>query len=241
MAHRTGKPKPPWPSDSLVVSLSLNAVLVTVLLYLYAAKSPAHSLDSLIQKDVTFHGGHPSNKKHGTCYCSKEDSYCMCNPSLAIDLVILSGKDHLWLVRRKDTQQLATMGGFVDVGESVQEAVARELQEEMGLVLKKPPVLFGVYSDPRRDNRRHTVGVVFAIHLDGSEMPSPSDDVKEVKRIALTDIYEMSSKDLFADHLTIVKDYLNLLNGKKSTSEFVSSAGDFAPDIQRAICIPLDP
>ena len=83
----------------------------------------------------------------------------MCTPSLAIDLVILSGTDHVWLVRRKDTNQLATMGGFVMVGETVEQAVIRELREETGIDLssgRKPPMLFGVYSDPRRDNRRHT-------------------------------------------------------------------------------------
>ena len=160
----------------------------------------------------------------------------MCNPSLAIDLVIFSGKDHIWLVRRKDTNQLAVMGGFVNVGESTEEAVKRELKEETGLTLKDPPVLFGIYSDPRRDNRRHTASAAYAIHLDGSEYPKASDDVKAVERVPIT---EIDTKDFFCDHKTIIMDYLKLLDGKKSASDFVSSLGDFAPDIQRSICLPF--
>mmetsp|Transcript_14202 Transcript_14202/g.17138 ORF Transcript_14202/g.17138 Transcript_14202/m.17138 type:complete len:88 (-) Transcript_14202:36-299(-) len=63
-------------------------------------------------KQTKWNGGHPFQERPGSCWCSG-DAYCMCTPSLAIDLVITSGHDHVWLVRRKDTNQLATMGGFV--------------------------------------------------------------------------------------------------------------------------------
>jgi len=128
----------------------------------------------------------------------------MCNPSLAIDLVIASGMDYIWLVRRKDTNQLATMGGFVNVGETVEHAVARELQEEMGITLKESPRLLGIYSDPRRDNRRHTVSAVFVVNVDESIQPRAADDVKDVKRIRLSEIERHS---YFADHKTILDDY----------------------------------
>jgi len=140
----------------------------------------------LLRSDkIEWNGGHPvSSRQTGSCWCTNYDGYCMCTPSIAIDLIIVSGpgagdgtggltdteeqkrhqKDHLWLVRRKDTDQLATMGGFVMVGETVEHAVKRELKEEMGIDLmagtqasaKTEPTLFGVYSDPRRDNRRHS-------------------------------------------------------------------------------------
>ena len=83
--------------------------------------------ENMIHRDYIFHGGHPvSSDIPGSCYCSGVDKYCMCNPSLAIDLVIISGQDHLWLVRRKDTNQLAIVGGFVEIGRSEERRVGKE-------------------------------------------------------------------------------------------------------------------
>lgn len=42
---------------------------------------------------------------------------CMCTAAVAIDCILTSGSEHFWLVKRKDTGQYATMGGFVEVGE----------------------------------------------------------------------------------------------------------------------------
>lgn len=166
----------------------------------------------------------------------------MCNPSLAIDLVIRSGTDHIWVVRRKDTGQLACMGGFVEVGETVEQTVLRELKEETGLTVPEDDTdkiqLVGVYSDPRRDNRRHTVSVVYVVQLDGSEQPVAADDVKEVHRLAMSDI---ETSDFFADHKTILKDYFRIVasEGKAEANDFLSSGGDFATDIHRSVCLPM--
>jgi len=82
----------------------------------------------------------------------------MCTPSLAIDVIIETGDGSVVLVRRADNGKYATIGGFVDIGESVEATVARELLEETGLALQEGSTqLMGVYSDPRRDHRRHTV------------------------------------------------------------------------------------
>lgn len=153
----------------------------------------------------------------------------MCTPSLAIDLVILSGQDYIWLVRRKDTNQLATMGGFVHVGETVEHAVARELMEEMGIELKESPRLLGIYSDPRRDNRRHTVSAVFVIKVPQNVRPRAADDVKDVQRIQLSDIEEHS---FFADHKTILSDYLRSLETGGESKEI----RDVFENVVRSTC-----
>ncbi|KAL7571761.1 hypothetical protein ACA910_002853 [Epithemia clementina (nom. ined.)] len=257
------------------MSLVLNAVFAIALLLLSYGNSVVNL--ALAKKEVvTWNGGHPSGPQSGTCFCSSYDSYCMCTPSLAIDLVIVSGSNHLWLVRRKDTNQLATMGGFVMIGETVEDAVRRELKEETGIDLgsssisttttktttaaaantrqtRQQPALFGVYSDPRRDNRRHTVSAVYAIHLEGDETPVAADDVKEVKKIPMDDIEKY---EYFADHKTILLDYRNYWyslrrhddeNQEKSSAKIIKnpigwmmmrhgSSMDFAPDIQRSVC-----
>lgn len=124
------------------------------------------------------------------------------------------------------------MGGFVQVGESAEDAVKRELREEMGVELNGPPTLFGVYSDPRRDNRRHTVSVAYAIRFDENDThPVAADDVKEVHRLALD---EIEAHTYFADHKTILTDFRALLRGEHVQSDV--DFGDFAEDIARTTC-----
>ena len=192
------------------------------------SSEPANTV-SLIQRSLKWNGGHPLDEQSGSCFCNAED-YCLCSPNLAIDLIILSGDNHIWLVRRKDTSQLATMGGFVEVGETVEQTVHRELMEEMGVRVNQSPVLFGIYSDPRRDNRRHTVSVVFSVQLGEKARPVAADDVKEVKRIHLDEIEEHT---FFADHKTILTDFRSAWRGEPKKQ----AVGDFADDIERSICV----
>ena len=56
------------------------------------------------------------NLQSGSCWCGA-DNWCMCTAAIAIDCILTSGEQHFWLVKRKDTGQYATMGGFVEVGE----------------------------------------------------------------------------------------------------------------------------
>jgi len=73
------------------------------------------------------------------------------------------------------------------------------------------------------------------LSLDGSERPVAADDVKEVHRLAMADI---EASDFFADHKTILKDYVRLVS-KTDAMDFLTSNGDFASDIQRSVCLPM--
>ena len=83
----------------------------------------------------------------------------------------------LLLILRKNTPiGLALPGGFVDVGESVEDAVIREMKEEISLDIEITK-LFDVYSDPSRDNSFHTVSVVYVCKAYGT--PVGADDAKK--------------------------------------------------------------
>lgn len=87
-------------------------------------------------------------------------------PYLAVDGIIQvydkneNFKGIVLIERKNPPMGLAIPGGFVDVGETVQQAVIREMKEETSLDIKILGIL-GVYSDPNRDPRFHTASVVF--------------------------------------------------------------------------------
>jgi len=260
--HRANKDRAGLPTQGhvLYLSIALNALLSLLVVYSALTTTRGDGGGASVRSksesgrggaatflhgdEIVWHGGHPAaTERTGSCWCNDAE-YCMCTPSLAIDVVITSGpdRDRVWLVRRGDTGQLATMGGFVQVGETAESAVARELKEEMGIDLKAsgtPPVLFGIYSDPRRDGRRHTVSAVYVVHLDGTERPVAADDAKGVERIPIDDVERY---EYFADHRTILLDYRRrsrtgrVQTKLEITKDEDGSGGDFAPDITRSIC-----
>lgn len=84
-------------------------------------------------------------------------------PLLTVDCVVIDKADRVLLIRRKHPPfegHYALPGGFVDVGETVENACRRELEEETGATVGKIH-LIGVYSAPDRDPRGHTCSVAF--------------------------------------------------------------------------------
>ncbi len=128
------------------------------------------------------------------------------NPKLTVDGVIIKDEKIL-LIRRKNEPfrgQWALPGGFVEYGETVEEAVVREAEEETGLrtAVEK---LVGVYSDPERDPRGHTVSVVYFVST-GGETPRGNDDALEAKFFDLDDL-----PPLAFDHDKIIKDAVHMV------------------------------
>lgn len=126
-------------------------------------------------------------------------------PSLTVDGIIKKD-ERLLLIERKNPPfegMYAIPGGFVEYGETVQEAVVREIEEETGLKTEIIE-LIGVYSDPERDPRGHTVSTVFHLNPVGGELKGRSDAV-DARYFKIDDL-----PDLAFDHDKIIKDFLEL-------------------------------
>ena len=123
-------------------------------------------------------------------------------PRLTVDVIIELSGERLVLVRRKyPPLGWALPGGFVDVGETVEEAARREALEETSLAVELIRQ-FHVYSDPARDPRGHTVSVVFLGRAEG--LPRGADDAEEAKAFVKSELPE----PLVFDHARILSDYL---------------------------------
>jgi 8-oxo-dGTP diphosphatase len=96
------------------------------------------------------------------------------NPKPTVDVVILLPGDRVVLVERAhEPRGWALPGGFVDEGETLEAAAAREAREETGLAVVLSEQ-FHAYSDPRRDPRGHTITTVFLARAEGE--PRGGDD-----------------------------------------------------------------
>jgi len=123
------------------------------------------------------------------------------NPIPTVDIIIeLEDKGIILIKRAKEPFGWAIPGGFVDYGESLEDAARREAREETSL---KVELLgqFGAYSDPERDPRHHTISVVFLARARGR--PEARDDAIEVGVFTKEDL----PSPLAFDHAQILADY----------------------------------
>lgn len=128
------------------------------------------------------------------------------NPALTVDCVVFDADGRLLLVRRGREPfrgRHALPGGFVDYGERVEDAAARELREETG-ISARPARLIGVYSAPDRDPRGHVVSIAFLFRLP-ADAPAPrgGDDAAGAEFRA-----DWRDLELAFDHADILRDAL---------------------------------
>ncbi|MBN9263794.1 MAG: NUDIX hydrolase [Hyphomicrobium sp.] len=128
-------------------------------------------------------------------------------PRLTTDCVAVDAKGRVLLIRRKNPPYVghyALPGGFVDVGEMVEDACRRELMEETG-VKAGSLHLVGVYSDPKRDPRFHTAAVVYLTRVRAPKAVA-GDDAAAVEWVE-----DWRKAELAFDHGQILRDAMRLL------------------------------
>jgi len=125
-------------------------------------------------------------------------------PLLAADAIIeltdVPGRPIVLIERANPPFGWAIPGGFVDVGEIIEKAAVREAREEVSLDVRLIALL-GIYSDPVRDTRGHTVTVVYVAEAEG--MPVAADDAKNCRVFNLDELPE----PLAFDHAQVLRDY----------------------------------
>jgi ADP-ribose pyrophosphatase YjhB (NUDIX family) len=123
------------------------------------------------------------------------------NPLPTVDIIIEIESREIVLIKRKNPPHgWAIPGGFVDYGESLEEAAVREAKEETNLdveLIKQ----FHTYSNPNRDPRHHSISTVYIARAKGS--PKAKDDALEIGIFTESNLPDQ----LAFDHRSILQDY----------------------------------
>jgi ADP-ribose pyrophosphatase YjhB (NUDIX family) len=131
------------------------------------------------------------------------------NPIPTVDIIIEMNEGVVLIKRKNPPYGWALPGGFVNYGESLEQAAVREAKEETSLEVNLVSEL-GAYSDPGRDPRMHTITVVFIATAQGK--PRAADDAAEIGIFHQDTLPE----ELAFDHERILQDYF--ASGKSSTT-----------------------
>lgn len=123
------------------------------------------------------------------------------NPFPTVDIIIEIDDRIVLIERKNEPRGFAIPGGFVDEGELVERAAVREAKEETCLDVELVELLY-VYSNPKRDARKHTMSTVFIAHAQGT--PVAADDAAAVHLFKLDELPET----MCFDHAEILEDYL---------------------------------
>ncbi len=127
--------------------------------------------------------------------------------------IIIEINDGIILINRKNPPYgWAIPGGYVDYGESLEEAAIREAEEETSLKVRSL-IQLHTYSDPDRDPRKHTISTVFIAK--GKGKPKARDDARDLGIFNKKNLPE----PLAFDHRKILEDYFNWKNGHSVTTK----------------------
>ncbi len=141
------------------------------------------------------------NRKTIECPRCRAEVEVYQNPIPTVDIIIEIESKEIILVKRKNPPYgWAIPGGFVDYGESLEEAAVREAKEETDLDVELIRQ-FHSYSDPNRDPRHHTITTVYIAKAKG--VPQAEDDALEIGIFSKSNLPDK----IAFDHRGILQDY----------------------------------
>ena len=135
------------------------------------------------------------------------------NPLTTVDIIIETENGIVLVERANPPHGWALPGGFVDYGESLEDAARREAEEETTLDVKLVEQ-FHAYSAPDRDPRHHTVTTVFIAKAEG--VPEGADDARRARVFSEDTLPEAMA----FDHGKILSDYFRYLSGERKKDIF---------------------
>jgi len=148
-------------------------------------------------------------KKTIQCPKCKSEIEIYQNPIPTVDIIIEVESKGIVLIKRKNPPYgWAIPGGFVDYGESLEEAALREAKEETNLDVQFLRQ-FHTYSAPNRDPRHHSISTVFIAKAKG--IPKAKDDAFEIGIFNASNLPE----EIAFDHREILRDYFSLVRGQE--------------------------
>lgn len=133
-------------------------------------------------------------------------------PRLTVDGLIINDNNEFVLIKRKNPpfkSKWALPGGFIEYGETVENALFREIKEETGLRIKILSII-GVFSKPNRDPRGHTITIAYLTKAIGGKMKANDD----ASNIMITK--SIKKQELAFDHYEIIKTGFKILKTLKS-------------------------
>ena len=134
---------------------------------------------------------------------SSKNPFCTVDAIIEVRRNMNTQLEGIVLIKRKNPPSgWAIPGGFVDYGETLEDAVRREMKEETGLDITLVRQ-FHTYSDPARDPRHHTVSTVFIATATGR--PQAGDDAEEIGIFTKDSLPE----NIAFDHRQVLEDYFN--------------------------------
>ena len=138
------------------------------------------------------------------------------SPTPTVDIIVYNpNKNKIVLIKRKfEPLGWALPGGFVDYGESLENAAMRECKEETSLDVELI-CQFQTYSNPKRDTRKHTISTVFIAQMKGGILKA-QDDAADADWLHLDHL-----PNLVFDHSLIIEDFIK--NFLSETAYFLQS------------------